>query len=426
LFYNPFVHRTESVIIRLLRPTKRKADWLDATARAFSQAVQLGLDAAHAERTSSRARLHRVVYHEARERFGLPADYARMAVNGAVSLARSYYGIRRSRHFRRVSFPKVNGSQGIGLGVNAYKVVQSGNRFVLRVSTGTRGEYIWLPLCVPSKYHDRVLLARGDAKLFKRGDDWYVMLPIRVTPTPAVCDGEGGSDIELTFIGVDLGIVRLASVSTPNGVVHFDGKAARRKREHFADLRRRYQRHRRTDKVKASRGKELRWMRDLNHKISTEIVEMALRYPNPVIVLERLDGIRNRLKASKRFNRMVASWAFRQLVSFIEYKAARYGIPVVFVDPRRTSRTCPRCGHSSRSNRPDQSNFRCVACEYRGNADAVAAINIARRGFEALGEGRPDTARLSRVGQTGDPDPRPDGVKVCDLSHTDSNLVSPS
>jgi putative transposase len=349
-----------------------------------------------------------------------------MAINAAVSLARSYYGIRRSLHFRRASFPKVNGSQGIGLGVNAYKLVKSGNRFVLRVSTGKRGEYVWLPLCVPSKYHDRLLLARGDAKLFKRGDDWYVMLPIRVSPTPAVCDGDRGSLSEPTFVGIDLGIVRLASVATPNGVVHFDGKAARRKREHFAELRRRYQRHRRTDRVKTARGKERHWMRDINHKISTQIVEMALRYPHPVIVLERLDGIRNRLKASKRFNRMMSSWTFRQLISFIEYKAARYGIPVVFVDPRRTSRTCPRCGHSSRSNRTDQSNFRCVVCNYRGNADAVAAINIARRGFEALADGRPDTARLSQETQTGDPSPWPDGVKVCDLSHTDSNLASPS
>ena len=420
------MHSTEAVVVKILPPTRRKAHWLDATARAFSQAVQIGLDAAHAERTASRAKLHKLVYRQARERFGLPADYARMAVNAAVSLARSYYGIRRSHHFRRASFPKVNGSQGIGLGVNAYKLVRSGNRFVLRVSTGKRGQYIWLPLCVPVKYHDRLRLARGDAKLFKRGADWYVMLPIRVSPTPAVCDGGGGPAAEPTFIGVDLGIVRLASVAAPDGVVHFDGKAARRKREHFADLRRRYQRHRRTDRVKATRGKERRWMRDLNHKISTQIVEIALRHPHPVIVLERLDGIRNRLKASKRFNRMMGSWAFRQLVSFVEYKAARYGIPVAFVDPRRTSRTCPRCGHCARSNRPDQSHFRCVACQYRGNADAVAAINIARRGFEARDEGRPDTARLSQEGQTGGVGPWSDGVQVCAWSHTDSSLSSPS
>jgi putative transposase len=419
------MHSTESVIVKVLRPTRRKANWLDATAHAFSQAVQLGLNAAQAEQTASRTKIHRIVYYQVREQFDLPADYARMAINAAVFLARSYFGTRRSRHFRRASFPKLNGRQNIGLGINAYKLVRSGNRTVLRVSTGKRGKYIWLPLCVPSKYHDRLLLARGDAKLFKRGDDWYVMLPIRVSPIPAVCDGGERSDVTPTFIGIDLGIVRLASVATPDGIVHFDGKAARRKREHFADLRRRYQRHRRTDRVKATRGKERRWMRDLNHKISTQIVEIAMRYSHPVIVLERLDGIRNRLKASKRFNRMMGSWAFRQLVDFVEYKAARYGIPVVFVDPRRTSRMCPRCGHSTRSNRADQSNFRCVTCDYRGNADAVAAINIARRGFEALGDGRPDTARLSQESQTGDTGPRPDGVKVCVSSHTDSGLASP-
>ena len=152
-------------------------------------------------------------------------------------------------------------------------------------------------------------------------------------------------------------------------------------------------------------------MRDLNHKISTSIVEIALQYENPIIVLESLDGIRNRLKASKRFNRMMSSWAFRQLIDFIEYKAARYGIPVVFVDPRGTSRTCPYCGHNSRSNRPTQSSFRCVACGYRDNADAVAAINIARRGSLVSGEGRPDTARPSMEGQTENVGSRPDGVQ---------------
>ena len=85
-------------------------------------------------------------------------------------------------------------------------------------------------------------------------------------------------------------------------------------------------------------------MADLNHKISAELVEIASRYPEPVIALERLDGIRYRVHGSRRFNRMVSSWAFRDLVDKIRYKAARAGVRVVLVDPRRTSRTCPQCG----------------------------------------------------------------------------------
>ena len=397
-----FMQNTVSVVLKILKPTRRKAMWLESTAAAFSAAVELGLSTARAEHTSSRATIHKASYRDIRQRFGLPADYARMAVNAAVSLARSYYGQRRSRHFRRTSFPKLNGSQGIGLGVNAYKVVRSNNRTVLRVSTGKRGQYIWLPLCVPDKYRDKVLNAHGDAKIFKRGSDWYVMLPIRTSPAPTVRDGEH------TFIGVDLGIVRLATVSTPNGVIHFNGKAVRHRREHFADLRRRYQQHNRLDRVKAQKGKESRWMRNVNHKLSRQIIDIALQYDSPVIVLEALDGIRNRTGGSKRFNRMMASWAFRQLINFIQYKAEHEAIPVIFVDPRGTSSTCPRCGHKSRSNRPTQSQFRCAACGYRANADAVAAINIARRGLEVYGDGLSDTARSND--QTGGIGPQPDGV----------------
>ncbi len=408
------MHSTECIVIKVVQPNKRKADWLDAMAVRFSQAVQIGLDAAQAERTSSRAKLHRVVYHQARAKFGLPADYARMAVNAAVSLARSYYGLRKAK--QRPSFPKVNGSQGIGLGVNAYAVVQDGRRFVLRVSTGARGQYLWLPLCVPARYRDRIASVYGDARLFKRRGQWYVMLPVRQPQTPVGCSDEPA------FIGVDLGVARHATVVTPDRTVFFDGKEARRRREHFADLRRRYQRHRRTDRVKEQKGKESRWMDDLNHKISRRIVDLAARYPNPVIVLERLDGIRYRTHGSKCFNRMMASWAFRDLVDKIKYKAARSGIPVIFVDPRKTSQTCSRCGHVSRSNRPEQATFRCIACGYSTNADRNAARNIAAAGACLLSQGRPDTARPD--GQTGDVSPRPDGVQGCASVHSDSNLAS--
>lgn len=414
--YHMVMHGTEAVIIKLVQSTKRKARWLDWAAETFGQAVQLGLDAAQEERTASRAKLHKATYYPARE-LGLPADYARMAVNAAVSLARSYYGSRKSEHRRRTSFPKVNGSQGIGLGVNAYVITQEGGRFVLRVSTGVRGQYVWLPLCVPAKYRDRLSLVRGDARLFKRGDEWYVSLPVRITPTPTVCDGER------SFIGVDLGVVRHATIATPDRAYFFDGKAARHKREHFADMRRRYQQHRRTDRVKDQCGKESRWMKDLNHKISRAVVDIAAQYPNPVIVLERLDGIRYRTHGSKRFNRMMASWTFRDLVDKIRYKAARLGIPVVFCDPRNTSKTCSRCGHATRSNRPNQATFRCVACGYRNNADENAARNIAAQGPSVFAQGPTDTARPDE-GQTGETSPRPDGVQVCDLPHTDSNLVS--
>jgi len=307
-----------------------------------------------------------------------------------VQLARSYFGSRKVTW--KAGKPTARRHQGIGLGVNAYRVVGT----TLRVSTGARGQYLWLPLCVPPRWRDKLQYIKGDARLFKRGEDWYVMLPLKVPSTSTVCD-EGG---ETTVIGVDLGIVRLAVAKTPNRVKVWNGTPIRYRRERFARLRQRYQRHRRTDRVRAMKGKEQRWMRDVNHKLSRELVDIASSYPNPVIALESLDGIRDRVRGSKRFNRMVSSWAFRQLADFIAYKAAKAGVHVVYVNPKRASRTCPRCVYGSRSNRPMQGDFRCVACGYRANAGVVAAMNIAGVAASLLRHGPPDTARPAE-GQPG-------------------------
>ena len=91
----------------------------------------------------------------------------------------------------------------------------------------------------------------GDAQLFERNGDGYAMLPLRIDcDAPPVCDGEP------TFSGVDLGLVRWATVSTPVPVECFAGTAVRHRREHVSDLRRRNQKHKRLDRVKAMGGPE--------------------------------------------------------------------------------------------------------------------------------------------------------------------------
>ena len=407
------MYNTECVTVKLANPTKCKREWLEQTANTFSHIVQIGLNMAKQECLFSRVDIHNAVYHTARD-FGLNAECARMSVNAAVSLTHMYYGLRKVQ--KRVSFPKVRSSQGIGLGVKAYKVVQSKSRFILFVSVSKNSPHLRFPLCVPNRYRYRMPLVYGDAKLFQRGHDWYVSLPIRIPQTPTVCDGEH------TFIGVDLGIVKHATVSFPDKVLFFNGKPARQKREHFANLRRRYQKHHRLDRVRQRKGKETNWMTDLNHKISRQIVDLSTLYSNPVIVLEQLDGIRNHVHGSKKFNRMIASWAFRQLIDFINYKATRENIPVVFCDPRGTSKTCPKCGHSTRSNRPTQSQFRCVACGYQASADYVGACNITARGLYALVHGPSDMARPQ--GQTEEISLQPDGAQTGEQLPVYSNLVS--
>jgi len=108
------------------------------------------------------------------------------------------------------------------------------------------------------------------------------------------------------------------------------------------------------------------------------LIEFALVNGVSAIGMEDLTGIRERTKVPKEFRYEHSSWAFRQLQTFVEYKAKEAGIAVIFVDPAHTSQTCPRCNHISKGNR-NGLTFRCEICGYESHADRVGAMNIEHR-----------------------------------------------
>src|SRR5262249_7361035 len=132
-------------------------------------------------------------------------------------------------------------------------------------------------------------------------------------------------------------------------------------------------------KLRRMAGKEARFRRHENHRISKAIVEDA-KGTGRGIALEDLKGIRGRLTARGSDARdRLSGWSFGQLHAFLAYKAERAGVPVVTVDPRNTSRTCAECDHCDQSNRKSQAEFVCEACGHRAYADRNAALNIRAR-----------------------------------------------
>lgn len=94
-------------------------------------------------------------------------------------------------------------------------------------------------------------------------------------------------------------------------------------------------------------------MTAVNHKVSKDLVKFATDNGVSVIGMEDLTGIRDRngCKVSKVFRYQHSSWAFRQLQSFVEYKANEAGIAILYVNPEYTSQPCPRCNLICRNNR---------------------------------------------------------------------------
>jgi len=186
--------------------------------------------------------------------------------------------------------------------------------------------------------------------VYRRGE-FYLLAKCEVEDSePFVAKG---------VIGVDLGVENIAtdsdgnvrSAKTVDSVRHRHGRLRtnlQRKRTHSARGR-----------LKKLSGKERRFARNTNHVISKELVELAER-TKWAIGVEDLRHIRKRVRARRQQRARLFSWSFGQLCFFIAYKAKRAGVTVLFVDPRNTSRECPECGHTSKSNRPSQAVFKYV------------------------------------------------------------------
>lgn len=193
------------------------------------------------------------------------------------------------------------------------------------------------------------------------------------------------------YIGVDRNttghIAVVANSST--GKVHKLGKKAYHTHKKYKKIRQHLQKKNAKKKLKKISKREKNIIKDLNHKTSRKIVELAklAKESGCGIALENLKGIRKGKRSNKKnkngesVKSSINSWEFYQLQTMIEYKAKICGIPVVYIDPSYTSQKCSRCGLINKNNRKGK-NYTCTQCGHVDHADANAAFNIAALAFQ--------------------------------------------
>lgn len=223
------------------------------------------------------------------------------------------------------------------------------------------------------------------ATLSKRKDgSYYLNIQLESTPEkPQETD---------KVLGCDLGRTDIC-VTSENDT--YSGKQTTKIRDHYSNLRAKLQskaskgtrssRRRCRELLKRLSGKEKQFQAHQNHTISYQLVKKA-KAQNQVIALEDLTGIRertNQLPRTKTERRRSNSWSFYQLRQFLIYKCIKFGVKLVFVDPRYTSKTCHQCLHihpiRDKSYRSGKS-FRCGHCGWCGDADLNGSLNISAIG----------------------------------------------
>ena len=186
------------------------------------------------------------------------------------------------------------------------------------------------------------------------------------------------------IIGIDRGVYNIAYTSCG---LKFSGKQVIHKRKQYVKTRASLQAKGTKGAKKLLKrlsGKETRWMTDVNHHISRQIVDNAGN--GDMLILEDLKYIRERIRLARKQRYIVHSWAFAQLQAFIEYKALEKGIAAFYIDPHYTSQRCSECGFVHHSNR-NSHKFICKACGYTANADYNASRNIRQVYINTLADG---------------------------------------
>ncbi|MGC9014596.1 MAG: RNA-guided endonuclease TnpB family protein [Thermoproteota archaeon] len=167
---------------------------------------------------------------------------------------------------------------------------------------------------------------------------------------------------------------------------HFwGGEEIKRIRGLYAHIRRRLQEKHRVGKIKKLKEKERRKVNQQLHIIANQIIAYTKQFPNPIIVMKNLNGIRQNFKKSKKLNKRFHMLPFRKLQTMIEHKANLEGIEVRYLSKKETegtSKTCHRCGHVAQVK---GRIYMCPKCGMEYDRDLNACVNIAHRVTSSVG-----------------------------------------
>jgi IS605 OrfB family transposase len=356
-----------------LQPDKEQAAALSQTLIAYAEACNAVLEVANASGKKNKFALQRECYAAIKQQTGLTANYVIRAI---ARVSQSFGRKRRPKEFRPTS---------LDLDKDLIRFIPANETVSLATLAGRQKIKLRL-----GNYQRHLLKGQkptaGHLAYDRKRNNFHLHFIIDIPePPPTPTSGT---------LGVDLGINRIATLSTGEIVSGRDLKRLREVRQRTRSSLQAKGTEGAKCALKRLSGRQARMMRDVNHCLSKQIVGVA-KEKHLEIALEDLTGIRDRCaQKGRRMRRMLGGWAFYQLRTFIEYKAQQAGVGVVTVSPRKTSKTCSACGQigSRRKHR-----FSCVSCGCIADADHNAAINIARAG----------AAKVSSRIQSTSPKPEP-------------------
>jgi len=373
-----------AVVGKVFKPNRLKVLALNGTLNEYFSLVKWHLSF----KSTSKTFLHRNGYEEAKRGFDLNTALIQTARDKAVETLKSFEEHRKKDRVLNLK------KSSIRFDKRCYgfsKTINILTPYWLTLSLNRRAR-ISLPIVFGERQRGRIEEAlQGKWKftvveMVKRDSEWYAHFVLGKTVE--------FTDEPETVIAVDRGeknfSVAVAILKDkPNKLMKgqfWNGAEIKRIRGLYSHVRRKLQKKKLLKKIKVVGRKEKRKVNQQLHIMANQVVEYAKQFPNPIMAMENLKGIRRSFKKSKKINRCFHSLPFRKLQTYIDYKANIEGIETRYLtrkETRNTSKECHRCGYVTRKLRGR--TYGCPNCGMEYDRDLNAAINIAHRVMNSMG-----------------------------------------
>src|SRR5262245_24969844 len=328
-----------------LLPSSDQHSALVETMHAFNAACTWIAEHAYQQRCASKFQLQKALYYEVRQRFDLSAQLAIRAI------AKTVEAYKRDKS-QQVAF-RPDGAVVYDERIMAFHGLEE-------VSLTTLHGRELIPMQMGEYQRVQFHQAQGQADLVLVKGTFYLLVTLDTPEAPPM--------VPERFLGIDLGIINLATDSDGNSYAGDDVEVVRQRAMTHRQTFQRTGTKRAKRCLKAMAGQQAKFQRWVNHGIAKKLVQTA-KDTKAALVLDDLKQRRRRITVRKRQRAKQHNWSFGQLRAFLTYKAQRAGVPVLFVDPRNTSKTCSRCGHVDTRNRRSQAEFSCIRCGFECHAD---------------------------------------------------------
>jgi IS605 OrfB family transposase len=123
-------------------------------------------------------------------------------------------------------------------------------------------------------------------------------------------------------------------------------------------------------------------------RLSNEIVKIALKYNCIAIVYEDLrNNFRNK---NEDYNYKIHMWFYGKIINYLTSIANWNGIATIYVDPKDTSKKCPKCNNELEKDKNfnDLHHLECKNCGFKDDRDWIAVANITKKFLMKLWEKR--------------------------------------